>query len=86
VETYSTLGSQSAIASQLAAAASTQPLCQFVFLRSLFCLALFLAPGLAARCLHFGYGYSHQFRRPPFMSLVQTHTGHTRDALRRVLD
>jgi hypothetical protein len=43
-------------------AARTRPPCQFVFLRSLLCLALLLAPGLAACCLHFGYGYLHQFR------------------------
>ena len=50
----------SRVPSQLAA--RTRPLCQFVFLRSLLCLALLLAPGLAACCLHFGYGYLHQFR------------------------
>ena len=43
-------------------AARIRPLCQFVFLRSLLRLALLSAPGLAARCLHFGYGYLHQFR------------------------
>lgn len=50
----------SRVPSQLAA--RTQPLCQFVFLRSLLCLALLLAPDLTARCLRFGYGYLHQFR------------------------
>lgn len=50
----------SRVPSQLAA--RIQPLCQFVFLRSLLCLVLLLAPGLAACCLPFGYGYFHQFR------------------------
>src|SRR5271166_2530490 len=42
--------------------ARIRPLCQFVFLRSLLCLALLSTPDLTIRCLHFGYGYLHQFR------------------------
>ena len=41
--------------------ARTRPLCQFVFLRSLVCLVLLLPPDLTICCLHFGYGYFHQF-------------------------
>ena len=49
-----------AVPSQLVA--RTRPLCQFVFLRSLVCLALLSSPDLTVCCLHFGYGYLHQFR------------------------
>src|SRR5208282_2061920 len=45
--------------------ARIRPLCQFVFLRSLLCLALLSTPDLTIRCLHFGYGL-HQFRRALF--------------------
>jgi hypothetical protein len=31
---------------------------------------------LTASDLRFGYGYSHQFRQPPFMLLVHAHAGH----------
>jgi len=50
----------SPVPSQLVA--RIRPLCQFVFLRSLLCLALLSSPDLTIRCLHFGYGYLHQFR------------------------
>ena len=50
----------SPVLSQLVA--RIRPLCQFVFLRSLLCLALLSTPDLTIRCLHFGYGYLHQFR------------------------
>ena len=50
----------SPVPSQLVA--RIRPLCQFVFLRSLVCLALLSSPDLAICCLHFGYGYLHQFR------------------------
>ena len=50
----------SPVLSQLVA--RIRPLCQFVFLRSLLCLALLSSPDLSIRCLHFGYGYLHQFR------------------------
>jgi hypothetical protein len=50
----------SPVPSQLVA--RTRPLCQFVFLRSLVCLVLLLPPDLTICCLHFGYGYFHQFR------------------------
>ena len=66
------------VPSQLAPA--TRPLCQFVFLRSKFCLLL-LSVWPRGFTLQFGYGCWHLLPQERFILIDPAHAGHTRRGL-----